>query len=75
MKYDTSYTHIPDGPARYVAAMEDAREYFGNDKKFNHVMTEIGKIDSFDVAALALSFTGIQGFPAKAMWTLARAIG
>lgn len=75
MSYEITYDHIQDGAARLVAALEDVREYIGDDKKFNAVMAELKALDfTLEQARCALSFAGIRGLPAEAMWTLARAM-
>jgi len=71
MSYETSYTHIPEGPARILAALEDTRNYIDDDMRFNTIVRAVSEL-TLEQAELALSFAGIQGLPATAIWQFSR---
>jgi hypothetical protein len=72
MAYNISYDHIPAGAARAFAALEDAVEFIGKEQ-FLVVAERIASFDNEDTAILALSFVGVQGYPARVMVQFCRA--
>jgi hypothetical protein len=67
MHYTRDYKDIPEGPARDLAAVNDCRDYLDTTERFNEVVMSIRGMTE-ESAAIGLSFTGIQGFPARALW-------
>lgn len=74
MKNTISYSHIPEGPSRMAAALEDAREFIGPDERFNTICRGLAQIAEREQALSALSFAGIEGLPAEALWRFSRSL-
>ena len=72
MSYEIDYSHLPKGPVQHAAALEDAREYIADDSRFNMIVECLMAIDNLPDARMALSFAGIQGVPAEALWRFAQ---
>lgn len=69
--YRKDYSAIPEGPARDLAALVDAQEFL-EEERFSVIVTELGAVDEMEDAEMALSFAGVSGLPARAMWRFSR---
>lgn len=65
--YDISYKDLPEAQA-HTKAIQDIKEYLGDDR-FDKITKEFQKkILSFDNFAMYASITGVQGFPVQAWY-------
>lgn len=71
MHHTIDYSPL-EGEEKKKKALKDVRQWLVTAHRFNQVARAAAKIDTEDGAHLALSFAGIQGYPATVLWEYAR---
>lgn len=70
--YNINYTSLSPLD-KFNKAIADCIDYLGQEK-FEELCDKVPKTMTLDIFRMALSFAGIQGYPAKAMWIYATQI-
>jgi hypothetical protein len=66
MKTTIDYSSHDNAIAKHNAAIADCRDYMG--ARFDLLVTELRKVESWDQFAALCGFVGIEGYPVKALW-------
>lgn len=67
MKYEISYSQLPERQLKRDKAIQDIIFYCG-DKQFNILQTVAMQATNYRGLSIYCSFTGISGYPVVALW-------